>query len=452
MQEATIKTAVWGFDHGGLPGVIDAMAGRAAIDPVVWFGRHKACTHGPDRAGCPKPPARSARIRCDAEVYRAVQRKLPELLDALARERPAAGMVYCELLDTFNLWFEFFYKTLVGENIRWVVFSSVPDRFGSFLLYEIARRLDVPVLVLSPAPAANRVFSVNDLDDFGIFVGVPPARPAADLAVSPSREGPESCGRVLRGTRTPPPLSATPDPSCLTPWKTSWQAVRRELRHRLTTRSRRRTLPGLVRILCDGIAARRAWKRHAVGTLPRCGQFVYFSFARRCEEIAASLHGPYCDQLLALEQLRTSLPPDRPIVVDNAQFADSGRPGTLFFDRLTAIPNLSLASHEIPQADLLARCRFVATVGGEAGWNALLAGKPALLFGKPWYRSLPGVRTHHPDLDLESMADCRVSRDEVQSAYRQLMRRTWPGDTEQGTGGLLELLQSQLPEPRRRAA
>ena len=42
-----------------------------------------------------------------------------------------------------------------------------------------------------------------------------------------------------------------------------------------------------------------------------------------------------------------------------------------------------------------------ATITGTVGWEAITGGKPVIIFGRAWYKTLTGVYTFSPELDLE---------------------------------------------------
>ena len=60
-------------------------------------------------------------------------------------------------------------------------------------------------------------------------------------------------------------------------------------------------------------------------------------------------------------------------------------------------------------------------------WEAIGAGKPVLVFGYAWYRSLPGAIPYHPAISLAEILDCKINHDVLEAQYNQLMRKSRRG-------------------------
>jgi len=68
--------------------------------------------------------------------------------------------------------------------------------------------------------------------------------------------------------------------------------------------------------------------------------------------------------------------------------------GLAFYRRVLALPRVRLVDQEVPSRDIIAQAEGVVTVGGTAGWEALMAGKPVVLFGHAFYEEfVDGVST-----------------------------------------------------------
>ena len=120
-------------------------------------------------------------------------------------------------------------------------------------------------------------------------------------------------------------------------------------------------------------------------------KYVYFPLHLQPELTTDPLGGFFGDQALAIEQLRTKLPSDVAIIVkENPKQSFEWRSKD-FFKRIQRLNNVFFVDSNINTYSLLRHAQAVATVTGTAGWEAVIAGKPAIVFGAAWYKKLPGV-------------------------------------------------------------
>jgi len=66
-----------------------------------------------------------------------------------------------------------------------------------------------------------------------------------------------------------------------------------------------------------------------------------------------------------------------------------------FYDMIASMPNVELAPLDYTSFELIDKAQASATVSGTVGWESVVRGKPALLFGNSWYRDCKGVFTIH---------------------------------------------------------
>jgi hypothetical protein len=94
-----------------------------------------------------------------------------------------------------------------------------------------------------------------------------------------------------------------------------------------------------------------------------------------------------------------------------------------FYDDLVSLPQVDLVPVTFPAGELIRACQAVAVVTGTAGWEAVVLGKPALVFGHPWYKGCEGV-FHTP-----TMAALAEAMEKVRQGCRpdpeRLRRYVW---------------------------
>ena len=82
-----------------------------------------------------------------------------------------------------------------------------------------------------------------------------------------------------------------------------------------------------------------------------------------------------------------------------------------FYDDVAALPNVQLVPQSYSPFDLIDHARAVATLTGTSGWEAVMRGKPALVFGHAWYRDCEGV------FYTPTAAKCRDALQKIARGY-----------------------------------
>jgi len=105
----------------------------------------------------------------------------------------------------------------------------------------------------------------------------------------------------------------------------------------------------------------------------------------------------FVDQFLCVETLAKKIPDDWEIYIKEhpAQFQSHGEGQTSrikeFYDDLLKFPNIRLMPLNADSFHLISNAKAVATITGTVGWEAMVRGKPVLIFGLSWYENYPGV-------------------------------------------------------------
>lgn len=102
------------------------------------------------------------------------------------------------------------------------------------------------------------------------------------------------------------------------------------------------------------------------------------------------------DQILMLEMLSQSLPNDWEIYVKENPLQWDYHRGFFgryrgYYKEIASLPKVKIIPVHISTFDLIRKSQAVATVTGTAGWEAVIRGKPSLIFGFPWYKNCEGV-------------------------------------------------------------
>ena len=158
------------------------------------------------------------------------------------------------------------------------------------------------------------------------------------------------------------------------------------------------------------------------------GDFIYFPLQLQPEMTTSALGDAYRDQALAVEHLSEILPEGvRILVKENPKQHSAHMRGPLFFHRLKRIASVTFLPSWADTRALTDHARFVATITGTVGWEAIRSGKPALVFGRAWYRRLPGVVEYRAGLTYADILAATPDHDALQQTAGDLLARTHQG-------------------------
>ena len=346
----------------------------------------------------------------------------------------------CDSKHYYHIVFDLLQNLLAKERINLVLFFNFPHLFYDTLIYQIAKANGIRTLIFSSSPFPNRFFSLAEIEDEGFF----PLTRNEDSIV-------------------PYPIDPDDDPS----WdymkgieqfrgefgKLSWRGISR-LFLSLVAVERKKLLDVIfiaktIRRMRAVAVALPKWRypfhRHFHSShldfyerillyenleTDFDRKFVYFPLHFQPEMTTSTLGGCFSDQILAIEHLSRILPDDIWIYVKENPKQTGAMRGPQFFDRLDRIPNLKILPSYANTFELIDKSEFVATVTGTVGWEAIRKGKNVLVFGMPWYRSLPGAIQFHKGITYEMILDCKIEHSTLEQQTGELLSRSHFADSQ----------------------
>jgi hypothetical protein len=83
-----------------------------------------------------------------------------------------------------------------------------------------------------------------------------------------------------------------------------------------------------------------------------------------------------------------------------------------FYNKIASKANVAIVPLTYTSFELIDHAKASATVSGTVGWESVVRGKPALLFGHSWYRDCKGVFVTH------TVEDCKKAIREIQNGFQ----------------------------------
>lgn len=322
---------------------------------------------------------------------------------------------------------------LVDRGVTHCLFFNVPHLAYDTMLYQVAKALDLQVVILVQSLFPNLVFSMNDFNDIGNFADNPDAQPyGIEKGSKPDlfymkgiKQEHEDGGRVTAKAmmnlasfliRKRPAKALNP----VYLWKTishmqkvygslpKWRDPYARFFHE------------------DSLAYFDYLAGYEDQDVDLSGDFVYFPLQLQPEMTTSTLGDRFCDQAYAIERLSEILPAGVRLLVKENPKQGAYMRGPLFFHRLNRIPSVTLLPSWADTHALTDGAKFVASITGTVGWEAIRNGKPALVFGKAWYRNFPGVHEFSDDLTYEEIAHTKIDHEALEQAVGALISRGHP--------------------------
>lgn len=414
-----------------------ALARDKKIEIAAWLGTDKG--HGVidydygvlTREEIQKEIAMS----CPPAVYDSVYGGLYRFLDMAYRNgtRP----IY-EYVNLFNLWLSFYYGLFQKKKPDVLIFSDIPHFGVDSIAKDLANAMGIPVVMVQQALGQDMFFAFSNIEDIGIYESLANRE---EVEIELKKEF-EKDLFYMKNTNVVVPRSSEKG-SGKERLKKLWKKIQHN-RGRIYTKGRLfalRKAGGYFSTkeerLASLLEAKRMFGKCSVDLTEN---FVYFPLHLQPELTTSALGGKFCDQILAIERLREFIPEDWKIYVKENPKQSYYMRGELFFRRLNNIKNVEYVPRSVNTYDLIRGAKFVATITGTAGWEAVSGGKPVLVFGLAWYRSLPGVFEYrHCKYNAEEIANFSIDHEAVSAAYNALLSKAYPGIIECGHEKALEI-------------
>lgn len=400
----------------------------------AFFQGREGCLNMADEwtKGLPISPLLFPSERLTKEIYK----NLPMLLQNFARDTWFYRLPYYEYINVVNMLLSYFYTLLKQREIELIVWADIPHGDFGMTLYLLAEAMGIDSLILFSLSGelSGRVAYARTLEGLMTFSELPAydAESGGEIQIKEGFQkdlpymSKELVTKDLGKKSADQKLKAFLHPQL-------WAKERKDIYQRSFRRYRsadefmlKKCLPKMSRRYKARSFRKDAQTAVAKDISLDC-PFVYFPLHLQPEMTTDTLGGIYTDQLLAIEKLRNLLPPHVKIYVKENPKQLSYMREEYFFKRLQRIPETYYVSRDIDTYQLMEHALFVATITGTAGWEAISGGKPALIFGNAWYRTMPGVFLYRDDLGWNEITQKRIDAGEIKQKLLNIQRHTFKG-------------------------
>lgn len=340
-----------------------------------------------------------------------------------------------DYIDYFHMCCDVVGDIMLENEITHSLTFHIPHLFIDTVVYEVAQALGLETLVLTQTFSHHNFFSLNDMSRYGHVADDPSFNAPLPLEKGAEPEiwymNDDWQKKSPRGKLKPRTVFlmlkhiAKTDPKKLLDVKFLTHMIR-EISEISESFPQWRD-PFAKFFHTNGLAYLKTIAEYEDTTPDLSKKFVYFPLHNQPEMSTSALGNGYRDQVLAIEQLSSILPDDWHIFVKENPRQHSFARGPLFFHRLNRLPNVEIMPSDTSTHALIDSCQLVSSITSTAGWEAALKGKNAIMFGNPWFGSLPGIHRFSRDLDVTKLATQTFPHEELERRYGLLFSKAHPG-------------------------
>lgn len=352
----------------------------------------------------------------NSDIYEDVfQEAFVTFLDMFSRNPEQYAITHQEAINLYNYFYDYFSDILHKQKIELLIFHMFPHFGSDYLLTVIAKHMGIKMILMYQSLIPNRFFYIKDLNDFGKF-----ETSNVEFYYPHQRVefGVQKVQFYMKNIKLK--------------YKSCHYTLFQKLRRYLTRSVGRMTFLGILKSYSDCLGFKYYYASLKNEMIETGKKSVYFPLQMQPEMTTSTLGGIYTDQLLAIEKISNMIPDEWVIHVKENPKQLEGHRGKYFFKRLALLPKVRYLSQEVNSFELIEASEFVATVSGTAGWEALLAKKPALVFGNTWYEGFQGVLKYHSRITLEDILKIKIDEKEVEKDYNSTIRKTGIGIVDRG--------------------
>jgi hypothetical protein len=391
-----IKTLLWESANNWEP-FIDALSRRGILDCDIWVGRNPKCTYDVHEFDYMR--LQNYKFSgLGTLLVEKLQRHFVTFCDMYSRNYDPAmqnrynGLTIHEMQNAFAILIDFFAQLLINREIELVIISRIPHLGADFLMLEVARALDIKTLTFQQSLFPNKFFYVQSADELGRFHN------------KPLLENPQEIELECTHEYNWPYMEDKPNTESSSSRPRQWLKGLRQWLKRASSKHKLDRDELLYEMYYSGHQQSFEQNLNQSDRKPDLeANYVYFPLHLQPEMTTSALGRKYSDQLLALERLSSMLPPGWLIYAKENPKQTSFQRGPFFYKRLAGLKNVRYVHKSVSTVDLIKHSQLVATITGTAGWEAITGGKNALVFGRAWYRELPGVFEYQENLKISDV-------------------------------------------------
>lgn len=340
-----------------------------------------------------------------------------------------------DYLDYYYILFDVMAEKVIENNITHMLFFNVPHLAYDTILYQIGKSLGLKIVIVTQSLFPNKYFSMPSMDAYGSFE--PKKHAAAPAHIEKNKEidlfymknvkqEQGEKGKVTaKAVTNILAFLAIKKPSYLANPVKLFSILKRT--NEIYQRLPKWRDPFARFFHVNELEYFEHIIQYEKADYDLDVPFVYFPLQLQPEMTTSALGGFFKDQALAIECLASILPENVKIYVKENPKQGAYMRGPLFYHRLKRIKNVQILPSFANTHTLTDKALFVCTITGTVGWEAVVKGKKALIFGNTWYQSFPGIFKYGSDTSYDEIINYQIDHTELEQAYGSLLSKCHEG-------------------------
>lgn len=303
-----------------------------------------------------------------------------------------------------------------------IVFMSIPHTVYDFVIYSLAKLFKIKTIMFDFTWVSDRFFVLNDYIKGGTYINQAMQADNKDYIL----EEISSDLREYYNKQVTPNTDATP--AYIKEYMRIYSGINKLfLKYKALAYAvrRGRIFKEILAYLFKPFRSNLKKEYTGVQSDPDFDKkFIYVPLHFQPECSTTPVGEAFVDQILMVETLSAAIPEGWLLYVKEhpAQWRPMGLNYNDFryrnyYKHLAEFNNVRIVPIETNSFSLINKAQAVATVGGTAGWEAVLRSKPCLIFGYPWYQHCPGV------FKVSDAASCKAVIDKILSGLKVVKQR-----------------------------
>ncbi len=303
---------------------------------------------------------------------------------------------YHELNNHFAIFFYCFFEILKKKKIQLIIFNNFPHQGLDFILYKIAKILEIKTILLTQSIFPNKYIMISNLLDFGKFKNenknfdkkvVDEILSFKDYYSDYQSKWEKKIKKFNLSPSSPTHLEDAQNIK-----KPNLIKKTKDIFKRLFIFLNLINRENLQKKFEENISSIELNNEKVKRVLEEKNKKIFVALHSQPEMSTSLLAGDYDDQIRIIEKLkRKKISDNFDILIREHPIQTFYQRDEFFFKRLKYLNTIKILNRNYPIDKIIASSKAIVTCSGTIGWEGLLLGKKCLLFGESWYSNLYGV-------------------------------------------------------------